>query len=111
MNRWHVVPHLMLAVVLFACGSDPIGPGPEDETDPEVPPGLTNLLRFDGADDRVTVPYDASFPTEVFTIAAEIKLTAPAGRAAVIARGEDDNSFNLSWQLYVVPSGNLEIML
>ncbi len=111
MNRWHVVPHLMLAVVLFACGSDPIGPDPEDETDPEVPPGLTNLLRFDGADDRVTVPYDASFPTEVFTIAAEIKLTAPAGRAAVIARGEDDNSFNLSWQLYVVPPGNLEIML
>ena len=105
----------MFAVVLLACGSDLIGPDPEDEPDPGVPPGvppgLTNLLRFDGVDDRVTVPYDASFPTEVFTIAAEIKLTAPGRRAAVIARGEDDNSFNLSWQLYVVPGGNLEIML
>ena len=111
MNRSAVVPNLMLAVVLFACGSPPIGPDAEDEPDPEVRPGLTNLLRFDGVNDRVIVPYHASFPTEVFTIAAEIKLTTPAGRAAVIARGEDDNSFNLSWQLYVAPSGNLEIML
>ncbi len=111
MNRSAVVPNLMLAVVLCACGSPPIGPDAEGEPDPEVRPGLTNLLRFDGVNDRVIVPYHASFPTEVFTIAAEIKLTTPAGRAAVIARGEDDNSFNLSWQLYVAPSGNLEIML
>ncbi len=111
MNRSHVVLNLMLAVVLLGCGSDPSGPDVEDEPDPEIPPGLTNLLRFDGVDDRVTIAYDVSFPTDVFTIAAEIKLTAPAGRAAVIARGEDDTSFNLSWQLYVLPSGNLEIML
>ena len=113
MNRLRAVPNLMLAVVLLGCSGDPISPDPppEDGPDPEVPPGLTNVLRFDGVEDRVTIPYDASFPTEVFTIAAEIKLTAPAGRAAVIARGEDDNSFNLSWQLYVAPGGNLEIML
>ena len=71
----------------------------------------TFSLRFDGADDRVTVPYDASFPTEVFTVSAWIKLTIPSGRAAIIARGEDDNSLNLSWQLYVTRDGNLEIML
>ncbi len=111
MNRSSAVPNLLMAMALLGCSSDPIGPDPDDGTDPEVPPGLTNVLRFDGVEDRVTIPYDASFPTEVFTIAAEIKLTTPARRAAVIARGEDDNSFNLSWQLYVTSSGNLEIML
>ena len=73
--------------------------------------GSTSLLRFDGTDDRVTVPYDATFPTEVFTASAWIKLPQPAGRAAIIARGEDDNSFNLSWQLYVTRDGTLEVML
>ena len=68
-------------------------------------------LQFDGIDDRVTVPYDASFPTEVFTASAWIKLPQPARRAAIIARGEDDNSFNLSWQLYVTGNGTLETML
>ena len=76
------------------------------EQEPEAP-----SLRFDGTDDRVTVPYDASFPTEVFTASAWIKLAQPAGRAAIIARGEDDNSFNLSWQLYVTRDGTLEVML
>ena len=93
--------------------ANPIGSGGSylTQPDPGVPPGLTNLLRFDGVDDRVTIPYDVSFPTEVFTVAAEIKLIAPGRRAAIIARGEDDNSFNLSWQLYVASTGNLEIML
>ena len=68
-------------------------------------------LCFDGVDDRVMVPYDSSFPTETFTIMARIKLRTPTRRAAIIARGEDDNSFNLSWQLYVSPDGLLEIML
>ncbi|MCH7962336.1 MAG: T9SS type A sorting domain-containing protein [Bacteroidetes bacterium] len=74
-------------------------------------PGGNYSLQFDGIDDRVTVPYDASFPTEVFTISAWIKLAQPAGRAAIIARGEDDNSFNLSWHLYVLGNGTLEVML
>ncbi len=74
-------------------------------------PGSASSLRFDGTDDRVTVPYDASFPTEVFTASAWIKLAQPTGRAAIIARGEDDNSFNLSWQLYVTQAGALEVML
>ncbi|MCH8960428.1 MAG: T9SS type A sorting domain-containing protein [Bacteroidetes bacterium] len=74
-------------------------------------PESTFVLQFDGTDDRVTVPYDASFPTEVFTASAWIKLPQPAGRAAIIARGEDDNSFNLSWQLYVTRDGTLETML
>lgn len=69
------------------------------------------VLSFDGVDDRVTVPYDSSFPTEEFTITAWIQLAPPGQRAAIIARGEDDNSFNLSWQLYVTSAGILEIML
>jgi hypothetical protein len=73
--------------------------------------GSTSVLQFDGTDDRVTVPYDTTFPTEVFTASAWIKLALPAGRAAIIARGEDDNSFNLSWQLYVTRDGTLEVML
>ena len=69
------------------------------------------VLQFDGTDDRITVPYDDSFPTEVFTASAWIKLSQPSRRAAIIARGEDDNSFNLSWQLYVTSDGTLETML
>ena len=68
-------------------------------------------LCFDGVDDWVMVLYDISFPTETFTIMAWIKLPTPTRRSAIIARGEDDNSFNLSWQLYVSPGGLLEIML
>ena len=80
--------------------------GPEPQA-----PESNFLLQFDGIDDRVTVPYDASFPTEIFTASAWIKLPQPARRAAIIARGEDDNSFNLSWQLYVTRDGTLETML
>ncbi len=59
----------------------------------------------------MTVPYAGSFPTEVFTAAAWIKLPTPVSRSAIIARGEDDNSFNLSWQLFVSGDGTLQIML
>lgn len=70
-----------------------------------------DVLVFDGIDDRVLVPYDDSFPTETFTLAAWIKMTPPGHRSAIIARGEDDDSFNLSWQLFVNPDGTLQIML
>jgi len=81
-----------------------------------TPPSSDSVLSFDGNNDRVTVPYDASFPTQVFTIAAWIKLSIPTGRAAIIARGEDDDSFNLSWQLFVQGvmgsgPGTLQLML
>ena len=59
----------------------------------------------------MTIPYSASFPTEVFTVAARVKLSSPGGRAAILARGEDNSSLNLSWQLYVLGDGTLEIML
>ena len=36
-----------------------------------------SVLEFDGRDDRVLVPYDDSFPTEVFTLAAWLKLSPP----------------------------------
>jgi hypothetical protein len=71
----------------------------------------TLSLQFDGIDDMVIVPFDSSFPTEVFTISAWIKLNQSNGNSAIIARGEDDNSYNLSWQLYVSPEGELEIMI
>ena len=97
----------ILAVTLLVYNNALVLP---TEGEPAVP-GRTSLLRFDGTDDRVTVPYDATFPTEVFTASAWIKLPQAAGRAAIIARGEDDNSFNLSWQLYVTRDGTLEVML
>jgi len=71
----------------------------------------TLSLQFDGIDDMVIVPYDSSFPTEIFTISAWVKLNQTFGNAAIIARGEDDDSYNLSWQLYVSPQGELEIMI
>jgi len=68
-------------------------------------------LSFDGQNDRVTVPYDDSFPGGVFSIAAWIKLPPPGHNSAIIARGEDDNSFDLVWHLYVVASGDLRLMV
>ncbi len=78
-----------------------------------VPPSVTadSWLQFDGIDDRVMVPYSDSFPTEVFTVGAWINAENITRRSAIIARGEDDISFNLSWQLYVAGDGTLEIML
>jgi len=115
-TRWqrgkHVLPHSrgwvpLLAILLMVYDNNNVvtaEPAPQASES-------TFVLQFDGTDDRVTVPYDASFPTEVFTASAWIKLPQPAGRAAIIARGEDDNSFNLSWQLYVTRDGTLETML
>lgn len=91
-------------------GEDPTTP-PFEPGDPPPESGEDFHLMFDGVDDRVLVPWDASFPTEVFTAAAWIRLTTPSRRAAIIARGEDDTSFNLSWQMYVRQGGFLEVML
>jgi hypothetical protein len=115
----------LVAVGLAACGTDESAPShtpsaaPTEATSPvddgtPVPTATAadSHLSFDGLDDRVLVPWDASFPTEVFTVAAWIRLPAPPGqRAAIIARGEDDDSFNLSWQLYVGPEGDLQAMI
>lgn len=126
-----------IAFAIAACGTDdgaatvPANPDPGGEGDaagaspatpaPISPAGSTQApasagddyyLSFDGLDDRVLVPWDESLPTEVFTAAAWIRLPeSPSRRAAIIARGEDDNSFNLSWQLYIGPEGVLEVML
>jgi hypothetical protein len=74
---------------------------------------LSSGLSFDGVDDRVTVPFDASFPTEIFSAGAWINIAAPPAMSpgAIIARGEDDNSFDLVWQLYVTPEGDLVAMV
>ena len=92
-------------------GAEIVEPTPAVVAPVSEGPGRPSVLRFDGSDDRVTVPYSPTFPTEVFTLGAWIKLPPPGSRAAIIARGEDDNSFNLSWQLYVLPDGTLEVML
>ena len=76
-----------------------------------LPAPAGSFLDFDGNNDRVMVPYDPSFPTEVFTAGAWIRTLPPQGRGAIIARGEDDDSFNLVWQLYVGPAGTLTVML
>ena len=112
-HSWIAVALITLAACTAETGTEPID---DDGTaSPDAPPPETGQdfhLSFDGQDDRVLVPWDASFPTEVFTVVAWIRLQgSPAGRAAIIARGEDDNSFNLSWQLYVGRSGELEAML
>ena len=108
-----------MLVAVGACG----GPGATDPAveddvtspfepgDPPPESGQDFHLVFDGTDDRVLVPWDASFPTDVFTAVAWIRMMPPGGRAAIIARGEDDNSFNLSWQLFVGSAGSLEVML
>ena len=119
----------MLAFGLAACGTDGVAPnaiastdasaaltggGPAANAGTPLPTAVSNdfHLSFDGIDDRVLVPWDASFPTEVFTVSASVRIAAPPPRrAAIIARGEDDDSFNLSWQLYVIPDGTLEAML
>ena len=59
----------------------------------------------------MNVPYDLSFPTEVFSVGAWIRTPQPTGNAAIIGRGEDDNSFNVAWQLYVNGAGNLTLTL
>ncbi|MCH7616448.1 MAG: LamG domain-containing protein [Chloroflexi bacterium] len=124
---------LVVAVGLAACSTDEAAPDDTPSTGPTEAPTETpaqasspvddgtpvpaataadSHLTFDGLDDRVLVPWDASFPTEVFTVSAWIRLPQPPGqRAAIIARGEDDDSFNLSWQLYVGPEGDLTAML
>ena len=130
---------LLLAVLTAACASDaasvassepegtspstnesatstgPASPStatPAPTTDTAAGVGNGFSLSFDGIDDRVLVPWDASFPTEVFTAGAWVRLPEPpARRSAIIARGEDDDSYDLSWQLFVANDGNLQIMM
>ena len=70
-------------------------------------------LQFDGVDDRVLVPYDPSFPTETFTAAAWIRSDPPGSprRRAIIARGEDNNSWDGPWFFQIGPSGTLEVQI
>ena len=70
-----------------------------------------NALSFDGQGDGVNVPYDPSFPTEVYSVSAWIRTPQPTGNAAIIGRGEDNNSYNFAWQLYVNGAGNLTLTL
>jgi hypothetical protein len=55
------------------------------------------VLRFDGLDDCFTVPFDATFPTAVFTLAAWVRLDD--GDGGIVVRGEDNASDNLAWAL------------
>ena len=57
------------------------------------------------------VPYDPSFPIEVFSVSAWIKTPLAMGNRAIIGRGEDNDSFNFAWQLYLNGAGNLQLTL
>ena len=99
-------------IAIFGCGDSSSPVTPESvgtvepvepvENDPMISGGAPavlggdNALRFDGVDDRVTVPYDTSFPTEVFTVAAWIKLAPPPGRASCEGTGvPSSNNFQV----------------
>jgi hypothetical protein len=71
----------------------------------------SHVLEFDGHGDHVSVPYDPSFPTEVFTAAAWIRAQAPISRGAIISRGEDEITGNSTWTLLVAHDGTFEVML
>jgi hypothetical protein len=71
----------------------------------------SNVLEFNGLSQFVSVPYDASFPTEVFTASAWIRAKVPNKRGAIISRGEDAITGNSSWTLLVAQSGFFEVML
>ena len=73
--------------------------------------GEATALQFDGVDDRVTIPYDPSLPIESFTASAWIQLEQTNSKSTIIARGEDDNSYNLSWAFFVNQMGNLTLMI
>ena len=78
-----MVGPLLILAALVGCGgppgvtdpaTDPVvdddGSSPFDPGDPPPESGQDFYLQFDGADDRILVPWDASFPTEVFTAVA-----------------------------------------
>ncbi|MEM7245609.1 MAG: LamG domain-containing protein [Acidobacteriota bacterium] len=70
-------------------------------------PGRAGLLELDGIDDRLTVPFSPTFPTENFTLMAWVRTALPATDVTVLARGEDGVSGHQSWQLHVTPTGQL----
>ena len=86
-------PVALMLVAVGACGGPgATDPAVEDEVtspfepgDPPPESGQDFHLVFDGTDDRVLVPWDASFPTDVFTAVAWIRMMPPGGRAAIIA--------------------------
>ena len=116
----------VLAVSACGGGESPLATQPVDSststvvasTEATTGPGSSATsvgdfyLTFDGRDDGVLVPWDESFPTEVFTAAASVRLgDSPDRRAAIIARGEDGDSWDLSWQLFVANDGTLQVMI
>ena len=57
-------------------------------------------LRFDGLDDALTVPYDASLPAEQFTVSAWVRLLSPGtAGSTIVSRNEDETSDNAPWTL------------
>lgn len=70
-------------VTLGACGAEQATDPANDDTLLPPPPetGQAFHLSFDGSNDRVLVPWDESFPTQVFTAVARIRLPAPTQRA------------------------------
>ncbi len=111
-TRWqqgnHVLPHSvgwvsLLAILLMVYENNTIVTAEPSPQGPES----TFVLQFDGTDDRVTVPYDASFPTEVFTASAWIKLPQPAGAGGQTPQVTSTRFCSLEWTSSG-PKSNLE---
>lgn len=104
-------------LVLWLELEDPGGPSIADASTfgndgaceiPACPTGVNGVLggaaSFDGTDDAIVVPHDASFETLTgFTIAAWLRIDAqPVGHAAILTKPEG-TSFHNSWELYFFP--------
>lgn len=74
----------------------------------QVPnPGFA--LSFDGADDRLTVPRDPSFPDAVYTVSAWIQTSSSAVQQ-IMSRGEDPVSDALTWG-FGITGGHLYLQI
>ena len=74
----------IMLVAVGACGDagstepaidDDDETSPFEPGDPPAESGQDFHLTFDGTNDRVLIPWDASFPTEVFTVSAWVGVT------------------------------------
>jgi hypothetical protein len=72
---------------------------------------LNYSLKFDGIDDRVMVPFNPSFPTEVFTVTTWVRTPGALRRKAIVARGEDSITGNAAWSLYMDVDGTFKLRI
>ena len=77
----------------------------------QLPCGSGHALDFSGGPYRVLVPYDSSFPTEVFSVTAWVRTPTGTNRTTILARGEDAVTGNAAWNLYMQPDGEFRVRI